>query len=120
MSVFGKLEKELAASGLTMSDVVKMNVFPVGDPAKGGAMDFEGLMKVNARHFGTSTNRAAGAHDGAGRRVAGSWRARRSRTRRRQDDAEVKAIPDRARRAGRQPAWVARLPGGATPRRPRR
>ncbi len=54
VSVFGKLEKELAASGLTMSDVVKMNVFLVGDPAKGGAMDFEGLMKAYARHFGTS------------------------------------------------------------------
>ncbi len=37
-----------------MSDVVKMNVFLVGDPAKGGAMDFEGLMKAYARHFGTS------------------------------------------------------------------
>ncbi len=53
-SVLGKLEKELAASGLTMSDVVKMNVFLVGDPAKGGAMDFEGLMKAYARHFGTA------------------------------------------------------------------
>jgi enamine deaminase RidA (YjgF/YER057c/UK114 family) len=55
VSVFGKLEKELAAWGLTMSDVVKMNVFLVGDPSKGGAMDFEGLMKAYARHFGTST-----------------------------------------------------------------
>jgi enamine deaminase RidA (YjgF/YER057c/UK114 family) len=54
-SVFGKLEKELAASGLSMADVVKMNVFLVGDPAKGGTMDFEGLMKAYARHFGTST-----------------------------------------------------------------
>jgi enamine deaminase RidA (YjgF/YER057c/UK114 family) len=52
-SVLGKLEKELAASGLSMSDVVKMNVFLVGDPARGGAMDFEGLMKAYARHFGT-------------------------------------------------------------------
>jgi enamine deaminase RidA (YjgF/YER057c/UK114 family) len=53
-SVLGKLEKELAASGLSMADVVKMNVFLVGDPAKGGAMDFEGLMKAYARHFGTA------------------------------------------------------------------
>lgn len=52
-SVLGKLEKELAASGLSMSDVVKMNVFLVGDPAKGGSMDFEGLMKAYSRHFGT-------------------------------------------------------------------
>jgi len=53
-SVLGKLEKELAVSGLSMSDVVKMNVFLVGDPAKGGSMDFEGLMKAYSRHFGTS------------------------------------------------------------------
>ena len=54
-SVLDKLEKELAASGLSMSDVVKMNVFLVGDPAKGGSMDFEGLMKAYSRHFGTAT-----------------------------------------------------------------
>jgi len=53
-SVLGKLEKELAASGLSMSDVVKMNVFLVGDPAMGGSMDFEGLMKAYSRHFGTA------------------------------------------------------------------
>jgi len=53
-SVLGKLEKELAGSGLSMSDVVKMNVFLVGDPAKGGSMDFEGLMKAYSRHFGTA------------------------------------------------------------------
>ena len=52
-SVLAKLAKELAASGLSMSDVVKMNVFLVGDPARGGVMDFEGLMKAYARHFGT-------------------------------------------------------------------
>ena len=52
-SVLGKLERELAVSGLSMSDVVKMNVFLVGDPAKGGSMDFEGLMKAYSRHFGT-------------------------------------------------------------------
>jgi enamine deaminase RidA (YjgF/YER057c/UK114 family) len=53
-SVLGKLEQELAASGLAMSDVIKMNVFLVGDPAKGGSMDFEGLMKAYSRHFGTA------------------------------------------------------------------
>lgn len=53
-SVLGKLEKELTASGLSMSDVVKMNVFLVGDPAKGGSMDFGGLMKAYSRHFGTA------------------------------------------------------------------
>ncbi len=51
----GKIEKELAASGLTMADVVKMNVFMVGDPAKGGGMDFGGLMKAYSRHFGEAS-----------------------------------------------------------------
>ncbi len=54
-SVLDKLAKELAASGLTLADVVKMNVFLVGDPRKGGAMDFEGLMKAYTRHFGAAT-----------------------------------------------------------------
>ena len=51
-SVLGKLEKELAASGYTFADVVKMNVFLVGDPAKGGRMDFDGLMKAYSRYVG--------------------------------------------------------------------
>lgn len=54
-SVLGKIAKELAASGLTMADVVKMNVFMVGDPAKGGSMDFAGLMKAYSRHFGEAS-----------------------------------------------------------------
>jgi enamine deaminase RidA (YjgF/YER057c/UK114 family) len=54
-SVLAKIEKELAASGLTMADVVKMNVFMVGDPAKGGGMDFSGLMKSYSRYFGEAS-----------------------------------------------------------------
>jgi enamine deaminase RidA (YjgF/YER057c/UK114 family) len=54
-SVLGKLGQELAASGLTFADVVKMNVFLVGDPAKGGRMDFEGLMKAYTRYVGAPT-----------------------------------------------------------------
>jgi enamine deaminase RidA (YjgF/YER057c/UK114 family) len=54
-SVLGKIAKELAASGLTMADVVKMNVFMVGDPAKGGSMDFGGLMKAYSQHFGAAS-----------------------------------------------------------------
>ncbi len=30
-----------------------MNVFLVGDPAKGGRMDFEGLMKAYSRYVGS-------------------------------------------------------------------
>ena len=51
-SVLGKIERELAASGFTFADVVKMNVFLVGDPATGGRMDFEGLMKAYLRYIG--------------------------------------------------------------------
>lgn len=54
-SVLAKLGKELEASGLSFADVVKMNVFMIGDPAKGGAMDFEGLMTAYRRHFGAAS-----------------------------------------------------------------
>jgi enamine deaminase RidA (YjgF/YER057c/UK114 family) len=54
-SVLGKIAQELAAHGLTMADVVKMNVFLVGDPAKGGSMDFGGLMQAYSRHFGAAS-----------------------------------------------------------------
>jgi enamine deaminase RidA (YjgF/YER057c/UK114 family) len=53
-SVLGKIARELADIGLSMADVVKMNVFLVGDPAKGGGMDFEGLMQGYLQHFGPS------------------------------------------------------------------
>ena len=51
-SVLDKMAKELEVSGFTMADVVKMNVYLVGDPRKGGAMDFEGLMKAYLQIFG--------------------------------------------------------------------
>lgn len=50
-SVLAKIERELAASGYSYADVVKMNVYLVGDPALGGSMDFTGLMKAYSRHF---------------------------------------------------------------------
>lgn len=52
-SVLGKIEKELEALGLGMQDVVKMNVFLVGDPRRDNTMDFEGLMKGYLQFFGT-------------------------------------------------------------------
>ncbi len=47
------LQATLARLGMTMGDVVKMNVFLVGDPAKGGKMDFAGLMAGYTKFFGT-------------------------------------------------------------------
>src|SRR5512136_320047 len=37
-SILAKLAKELAASNLGLADVVKMNVYLVGDPGRAGAM----------------------------------------------------------------------------------
>ncbi len=51
-SVLDKIARELAASGLSMADVVKMNVFLVGDPRKDGRMDFEGLMQAYLQVYG--------------------------------------------------------------------
>ena len=51
-SVLAKIQKELESAGMTMADVVKMNVFLVGDPRKGGTMDFEGLMQAYLGVYG--------------------------------------------------------------------
>lgn len=40
---------------LSMGDVIKMQAFLVGDPAKGGKMDFEGFMQGYTQFFGTPT-----------------------------------------------------------------
>jgi enamine deaminase RidA (YjgF/YER057c/UK114 family) len=55
-SVFAKLAAELGEHGLGLADAIKMNVFLAGDPAKGGAMDFDGLMKAYNRVFGAATD----------------------------------------------------------------
>ncbi len=47
------LQATLARLGMTMGDVIKMNVFLVGDPAKGGKMDFAGLMASYTKFFGS-------------------------------------------------------------------
>jgi enamine deaminase RidA (YjgF/YER057c/UK114 family) len=50
-SIQGTLER----LHLTLGDVIKMQVFLVGDPAKGGKMDFEGFMQGYTQFFGTPT-----------------------------------------------------------------
>ncbi len=47
------IERTLAGLGLTIGDVVKMQVFVVGDPARGGRMDFAGFMDGYTQFFGT-------------------------------------------------------------------
>ncbi|MDR3510142.1 MAG: RidA family protein [Caulobacteraceae bacterium] len=52
-SALRRIQAALQAQGLDMGDVVSMRVYLVGDPAKGGQMDFAGLTSAFARHFGT-------------------------------------------------------------------
>jgi enamine deaminase RidA (YjgF/YER057c/UK114 family) len=52
-SVFARIKASLDQMGLGFKDVVAMTVYLVGDPAKGGKMDFEGFMAAYAQHFGT-------------------------------------------------------------------
>jgi enamine deaminase RidA (YjgF/YER057c/UK114 family) len=53
MSTLTKIEAALKNEGLTMSDVVMMHVYMAGDPAKGGKLDFPGMMAAYTRFFGT-------------------------------------------------------------------
>ncbi len=53
-SVLSKLEATLKAEGLGFGDVVKATVFLVGDPAKGGEIDFAGLNTAWSEAFGTT------------------------------------------------------------------
>ncbi len=55
VSVLKAIEGQLKAIGLTMGDVVKMQVFLVGDPAMEGRMDFGGFMKGYSEFFGTES-----------------------------------------------------------------
>ncbi|MGK7871216.1 RidA family protein [Falsiroseomonas sp. E2-1-a20] len=51
--VLRSIEASLRRLDLTMGDVVRMQVFLVGDPARGGRMDFDGFMEAYREHFGT-------------------------------------------------------------------
>jgi enamine deaminase RidA (YjgF/YER057c/UK114 family) len=52
-STLTKIEATLKSEGLTMGDVVMMHVYMAGDPAKGGKLDFAGMMAAYTRVFGT-------------------------------------------------------------------
>jgi len=49
-----KIEATLKSMSLGMKDVVKMQVFLVGDPALGGKLDFAGMMDSYRQFFGTA------------------------------------------------------------------
>jgi enamine deaminase RidA (YjgF/YER057c/UK114 family) len=50
--VLAKIRDILQGMGLKMGDVVKMQVFLVGDPAKGGKADIAGFMEGYTQFFG--------------------------------------------------------------------
>jgi enamine deaminase RidA (YjgF/YER057c/UK114 family) len=52
VAVFKRLEESLKTLGVGFGDVVKMNVFLVGEP-KTGKMDFKGFMDAYTQYFGT-------------------------------------------------------------------
>jgi enamine deaminase RidA (YjgF/YER057c/UK114 family) len=52
VSALKRMEESLKSMGLGFGDVVKMNVFLVGDPAS-GKMDFKGFMDAYTQYFGT-------------------------------------------------------------------
>lgn len=55
ISVLKAIQSELESLHLTMGDVVKMQVFLVGDPATGGHLDFSGFMQGYTQFFGTAS-----------------------------------------------------------------
>jgi enamine deaminase RidA (YjgF/YER057c/UK114 family) len=52
VAVFKRLEDSLKTLGVGFGDVVKMNVYLVGEP-KTGKMDFKGFMDAYTQYFGT-------------------------------------------------------------------
>lgn len=52
-TVFKGIEKALADLDLKMGDVVKMQVYLVGDPSMENSMDFSGFMEGYTQFFGT-------------------------------------------------------------------
>jgi enamine deaminase RidA (YjgF/YER057c/UK114 family) len=53
VDVIHGIERSLKGLGLNLGDIVKMQVFLVGDPVLEGAMDFAGFMRGYAEFFGT-------------------------------------------------------------------
>ena len=49
-----RIQANLQNLRLTMGDVFKMTVFLVGDPARGGRMDFDGFMRGYRQFYGTA------------------------------------------------------------------
>ncbi len=59
ISILGKIEAIMKAQGYSLSDSVMMRVLLVGDPAKGGGMDFAGMMEGYTQFYGPLKNKPA-------------------------------------------------------------
>jgi len=59
ISVLGKIETIMKRRGYSLSDAVMMRIVLVGDPAKGGGMDFSGMMEGYNQFFGPLKNKPA-------------------------------------------------------------
>ena len=59
ISILTQIEGILKDQGYTLSDVAMMRVYLVGDPAKGGKMDFAGMMEGYNSFFGALENKPA-------------------------------------------------------------
>lgn len=53
MGAIKKIDEALKAQGLGLGDIVMMHVYLLGDPDKGGKMDFAGMMAGYTQFFGT-------------------------------------------------------------------
>jgi enamine deaminase RidA (YjgF/YER057c/UK114 family) len=53
LNIFKRFEDSFKGLGVGFGDVIKMQVFLVGDPAMEGKMDFAGFMKAYVKYFGT-------------------------------------------------------------------
>lgn len=56
LNILGKIEATLVRRGYRMSDVVKLTVYLVGDPALGGTMDYAGMNEAYRQYFGAYAN----------------------------------------------------------------
>ena len=53
MNVFGRMQASFDELGVGFGDIIKMQVFLVGDPTMDGRMDFAGFMRAYTKFFGT-------------------------------------------------------------------
>jgi enamine deaminase RidA (YjgF/YER057c/UK114 family) len=53
MSVLQQFEASLKEKGMGLGNIIKMNVYLVGDPELDGKMDFAGFMRAYSQFFGT-------------------------------------------------------------------